>query len=174
MDTNFSFKIKERTDIDKMNVELEEFKKLKLKFLTVGDKYSKEQKETFLENFYNSKLNVLFSIINYYTDNGGVTKANNPFESIDNKEEIRRYSFKICDTLAKLNLNIISAKSSLVKMYDEITTIIENSRKVNKTFLRDLSFWDEIIKFYREYHADEEALNNEDKQDDFDGSNEEV
>ena len=49
-------------------------------------------------------------------------------------------------------------------MYDEITTIIENSRKVNKTFLRDLSFWDEIIKFYREYHADEEALNNEENQ----------
>ena len=98
-----------------------------------------------------------------------VEKVYNPLSensySIIMDYEVRSYAFNICNTLANLDLSIISYDSPLVRMYDEITTIIENSRlkagnhvENNASFLIKTEFWELYFRFHDRYYQIEETM----------------
>jgi len=105
-----------------------------------------------LENFYNAKLNTIFSIIDYHIENDSLTEKTNPFCLLENKEEVKKYSAKICHVLANLDISKISEINEMSKLYQSLTDTIEDSTKTPKTFLRDNNFWNEFIKFNEIYN----------------------
>jgi len=152
MNKKLSFDIKKNENIDSLKKELSDYKQIKLKFMQTSDNYSSIQRKTFLENFYNAKLNTMFSIIDYYVENKNLTNKTNPFCVLDNKEEVKKYSAKICHVLSNLDIDKISETIEMTNLYQNLTDIIENSIKTPKTFLRDTNFWDKFIKFNKIYN----------------------
>jgi len=153
MNKKLCFEISEDKDINELEQDFLSYKQLRLKFLTVGDKYTKQEKDVFMDNFYNAKLNTMISIIYYYIKREELSNQNNPFTKLDTKEEIRHYQSKICKVLADLDIDKISEKSNLTKMYYEITQKIKAIKKSNKLFSKDLSFWHDYIEFYEAYNS---------------------
>lgn len=152
MNKKLLFKINKSENINKLNKELNEYKAIKLKFIQTSDQYSRMQKNNFLENFYNAKLNTMFSIINYHIENGSLSDKTNPFSLLDNKEEVGKYSAKICHILSKIDTDKVSKTEEMTDTYKKITDIIEESIKTPKTFLRDVDFWNKFMQFYEEYN----------------------
>lgn len=74
-----------------------------------------------------------------------------------NMDKQRKFMYKLCDMLSKLNLGIISSSSRLAFFYDDITSFIERSRKSDYrgTVLTDSDFWNLYFTFYQEYHQSE-------------------
>lgn len=153
MNRKLSFEINRNNNVDELNKELNDYKALKLKFMQTSDQYNGTQKKNFLENFYNAKLNTMFSIIDYHIEEGTLTDKTNPFCLLDNKEEVKKYSAKICHVLANLDISKISETNEMSNLYQSLTDTIENSTKTPKTFLRDNSFWNEFIKFNEKYNT---------------------
>lgn len=156
MNKNLEFVIDENREIEDLQQEFADYKELKLKFMKSGDKYNKEQKEKFLDNFYNAKLNTMFSIVAYYKKDESLTEKNNPFGKLDNAEEINKFSSKICKVLSELSVDRIASTQEMTDMYHNLTEIIDGSRKKNKSFLKELAFWDEFMKFYYTYNSSED------------------
>ncbi len=152
MNKKLSFVVNKNENIDELNKELNDYKAIKLKFIQNSDQYSAKQKNSFLENFYNAKLNTMFSIVNYYIENESLSDKTNPFCLLENKDEISKYSAKICHILSKLNIDKVSETKEMSDTYEKLTDIIENSTKIKKTFLRDINFWNEFIQFHDEYN----------------------
>jgi len=155
MKKDLNFIIEENSDIEALIKEFTDYKQLKLKFMISGDKYSKEQKEQFMENFYNAKLNTMFSIIAYYSKENNLTEKNNPFGKLETTEEINKLSSKICKMLSELSVDRIASTQEMTDMYHNLTEMIDGSRKTNKSFLKNLEFWAEFMRFYYTYNEAE-------------------
>lgn len=152
MNKRLSFVVNKNGNIDELSKELNDYKAIKLKFLQSSEKYSETQKSNFLENFYNAKLNTMFSIINYHIEKESLSDKTNPFYFLENKEEVSKYSAKVCRILSRLNIDKISETKEMSGTYEKLTDIIENSTKTKKTFLRDIDFWNQFMQFCDEYN----------------------
>jgi len=152
MNRKLSFEINKNSNINELNKDLSDYKQIRLKFMQTSDNYNNTQRKTFLENFYNAKLNTMFSIIDYHIGNNSLNDKTNPFCLLDNKEEVKKYSAKICHVLANLDISKISETTEMSNLYQSLTDTIENSTKTPKTFLRDNSFWNEFIRFNEIYN----------------------
>lgn len=147
-----SFKVNKNGNIDELNKDLNDYKAIKLKFIQNSNQYSATQRNNFLENFYNAKLNTMLSIVNYYIENECLSDKTNPFCLLENKEEVSKYSAKVCRILSRLNIDKLSEIKEMSDTYEKLTDIIENSTKTKKTFLRDINFWNQFMQFCDEYN----------------------
>ena len=70
-----------------------------------------------------------------------------------NTDSQRSAMSSLCMTLARLTLDVISSQGALVKLYDDITTFIEQQR-INKNgiVLYEEEFWKLFFAFYEMYH----------------------
>lgn len=146
----FKFKVNMKDDIEVLQKELDNYKKIKIKFTKEKDKYSKEERENFMDNFYNAKLNILLSIIDYYVRNKKFEKNNNPFNEIKG-DEVTTYQVKLCDSLADFDLARISKDDTLTNIYCDISARIKEYVDKEKDFVRDVEILREIIIFYHQY-----------------------
>jgi len=152
MNTKLEFKIDVNQSLEELQKEFEEYKTLKLKYIRQQDKFSKEQKETFLENFYNAKLNTIFSILYVAVKEEKLSKKTNPFNTVDNEIELLKYSSKVCRILADLDVPKIGASQTLADEYHNLRVMVDESKKTNRSYLKEDKFWIEFIKFYKDYN----------------------
>lgn len=152
MNKKLIFEIETNKSLEQLQQEFDTYKTLKLKFIKEQDKFSKEQKETFLDNFYNAKLNTMFSIIYVAIEEDNLTKKTNPFNAVDNEIELLKYSSKVCRILADLDVSKIGANKNLSDEYHNLRVMVDESKKTNRSYLKEIDFWLEFIKFYKEYN----------------------
>ena len=152
MNKRLIFKIENRENIKELNKELNDYKALKLKFAQRSYQYNELQRKNFWENYYNAKLNTMFSIIDYHIKKGTLEDKTNPFCFLDNKEEVNKYSAKICKVLSNLNIDIISETEEMTNMYEELENIVEKSKKTKRSFLLNNDFWTKFMKLNYTYN----------------------
>jgi len=154
MNKKIYFNIDINKDINILEKELSDYNKLKIKFFINKNNYNKEEQETFLNNFYNAKLNTIISILYYYSNKNELNNKNNPFFYIDNNREIKKYSLKICQMLLNINDENLARREELIDTYENLTKIIEINKNNYNTFIKNNVFWNEFINFYKELNID--------------------
>ena len=154
MNKKISFKIDNEKNINELNRDLSDYQSLKIKFLQKSNTYNKEQKNNFWHNFYDAKLNTMLSILNYHVDNNDLNNTTNPFVfETNSKTEAFKYSERICHLLSELDIDIISETEEMTDSYENLINTIESSSKtLNKAFLTNNNFWNEFMKFNKQYY----------------------
>lgn len=154
MNKKISFKIDNEKNINELNRDLSDFQSLKIKFLQKSNTYNKEQKNNFWHNFYDAKLNTMLSILNYHVDNNDLNNTTNPFIfETNSKKEAFKYSERICHLLSELDIDIISETEEMTDSYENLINTIESSSKtLNTAFLTNNNFWNEFMKFNKQYY----------------------
>ena len=157
MNKKISFKIDNEKNINELNRDLSDFQSLKIKFLQKSNTYNKEQKNNFWHNFYDAKLNTMLSILNYHVDNNDLNNTTNPFVfETNSKTEAYKYSERICHLLSELDIDIISETEEMTDSYENLINTIENSSKtLNTAFLTNNNFWNEFMKFNKQYYKND-------------------
>lgn len=144
-------KIQEK-DIKTLNNELEEYKQIKLKFLRNFGNYTQKQTATFWGNFYKKKLAVMLSIVLYYYNTNELKSSTNPFISLEDRQEAKKYEEMICDELSDMDINKISSDIILLEQYDQIKNMIE---KMKDKYIFSQKFWYLFMEFYKRYTKEE-------------------
>lgn len=144
MNKNLEFIINEEKTIFELNKELEDYDILKSKFLQKSMLYDKTQKDTFLNNYYNSKLNTILSVIKYYSDKNELTSYNNPFSKLNNRTEKDELSTRICKLLSNLDVDLIIEKGMHAK-YHNLAQIVKKEKSI---FIKNIDFWNDFIELH--------------------------
>lgn len=136
-------------DLIELQEMLEQYKKIKLKYIRNEHAYNESEKNTFKNNFYIKKLDILLSIIYQLFNKKALTIQTNPFMEINNKEDERQYIKLICKNLSELDLQVIAMDIDLISKYEKIKDIITNLRE---KYIYNINFWELFISFYIRYN----------------------
>ncbi|MBQ1411670.1 MAG: hypothetical protein IIY93_00585 [Clostridia bacterium] len=162
-----TFEIKEKTP-DEIATDLKLYPIMRMKLRSAA--ISKSELEKKLERIFEEEFrdNIALLYYGYINDcledflgcrESKKPQVRNTKVNFGNHENQRKCMFHLCDTLAKLNLNIISSSSQLVRIYDDITTYIENSRKNHRgVVLYDYDFWILYFGFYDLYQFQKNSI----------------
>lgn len=136
-------------NLEELENMLNEYKALKVKFISQKDKFDEKEKAVFEKNYDNKIISILISLIYVLYKENKLSVQTNPFIKYLNEKETKRYSSLFCLELSNFNTEKIATNFKLLTSFQVLKEMI---KKMKTKYIYNIDFWKCFIRFYMEYN----------------------